>query len=42
MFGLRTNLLKNGRPDPAWVRLIEAFPDRFLLGTDKVIVLLEK
>jgi hypothetical protein len=31
-----TNLLKNGKPDPAWVRLIETFPDRFLIGTDKV------
>jgi hypothetical protein len=31
-----TNLLKNGKPDPAWVRLIEMFPDRFLIGTDKV------
>jgi hypothetical protein len=31
-----TNLMKNGTPDPAWVRLIEAFPDRFLIGTDKV------
>lgn len=30
------DLLKNGAPDPAWVKLIEAYPDRFLIGTDKV------
>jgi hypothetical protein len=30
------DLLKNGVPDEAWVRLIEEFPDRFLIGTDKV------
>lgn len=30
------DLLKNGSPDPAWVQLIEAHPDRFLIGTDKV------
>jgi hypothetical protein len=31
-----TNLLKNGKPDGQWVRLIEEFPDRFMIGTDKV------
>lgn len=31
-----TNLLKGGRPDPRWLALIEAFPDRFMIGTDKV------
>jgi predicted TIM-barrel fold metal-dependent hydrolase len=30
------DLLRNGTPDPAWVNLIEEFPDRFLIGTDIV------
>jgi hypothetical protein len=30
------DLIKAGTPDPDWVKLIEAFPDRFLIGTDKV------
>jgi hypothetical protein len=30
------DLLKNGTPNPQWVNLIEEFPDRFLIGTDKV------
>ena len=30
------DLLKNGVPNEAWTGLIEAFPDRFLIGTDKV------
>jgi hypothetical protein len=30
------DLLKNGTADPAWIHLIEAFPNRFLIGTDKV------
>jgi hypothetical protein len=31
-----TNLLKNGKPNGQWVRLIEEYPDRFMIGTDKV------
>lgn len=31
-----TNLLKDGKPNPAWVALIEQFPDRFMIGSDKV------
>jgi hypothetical protein len=31
-----TNLLKQGQPNPDWVALIEAFPDRFMIGSDKV------
>lgn len=26
----------NGRPNAEWVRLVEEFPDRFMIGTDKV------
>ncbi|HWE94777.1 MAG TPA: amidohydrolase family protein [Tepidisphaeraceae bacterium] len=31
-----TNLAKDGKPDPKWVALIEALPDRFMIGSDKV------
>ena len=31
-----TYLVKTGKPDPAWIALIEDFPTRFLIGTDKV------
>ena len=32
-----TNVLtKEGKPSPQWVALVEAFPDRFLIGSDKV------
>ena len=31
-----TYLVKTGSPDPDWVALIESYPDRFLIGTDKV------
>ena len=32
-----TNLLtKDGQPNPDWLALIEAFPDRFMIGSDKV------
>jgi hypothetical protein len=31
-----TNLLQGGKPNPQWVKLIESFPDRFMIGTDKV------
>lgn len=32
-----TNLLtKDGQPSANWVKLIEAYPDRFMIGTDKV------
>ena len=32
-----TNLLtKDGKPNEQWVKLIEAFPDRFMIGSDKV------
>lgn len=27
---------KDGRPEPAWVTLIEEFPTRFMIGSDKV------
>ncbi|HSU66275.1 MAG TPA: hypothetical protein VLJ39_05370, partial [Tepidisphaeraceae bacterium] len=27
---------KGGHPDAKWVSLIEEFPDRFMIGTDKV------
>ncbi|MDB5357918.1 MAG: hypothetical protein JWN24_4371 [Phycisphaerales bacterium] len=30
------DLAKSGRPDPQWLALIEAFPDRFMIGSDKV------
>ncbi|MFI5378304.1 MAG: amidohydrolase family protein [Tepidisphaerales bacterium] len=33
---LQTNEGKTPKPNPAWVKLIEAFPDRFMIGTDKV------
>lgn len=33
---LEQNLLKDGKPDPSWVKLVEAFPDRFMIGSDKV------
>ena len=29
-------LVKDGKPDPAWTSLIEEFPDRFMIGSDKV------
>jgi len=33
----QTNVLtKDGKPSPQWVALVEAFPDRFLIGSDKV------
>lgn len=31
-----TNLLKNAKPDEKWVALVERYPDRFMIGTDKV------
>ena len=31
-----TNLLQGGKPNPQWVTLIEKYPDRFMIGTDKV------
>ncbi|MDB5330324.1 MAG: hypothetical protein JWP03_1475, partial [Phycisphaerales bacterium] len=31
-----TNLAKEGKPDPNWIALIEALPDRFMIGSDKV------
>jgi hypothetical protein len=31
-----TYLAPGGKPSPEWVALIEAFPDRFLIGSDKV------
>jgi hypothetical protein len=30
------DLAKGGKPDPQWLALIEAFPDRFMIGSDKV------
>jgi predicted TIM-barrel fold metal-dependent hydrolase len=27
---------KDGKPDPKWVSLVQEFPDRFMIGTDKV------
>lgn len=30
------NLLKDAEPNPVWVKLVESFPDRFLIGSDKV------
>jgi predicted TIM-barrel fold metal-dependent hydrolase len=29
-------MVKDGRIDPAWVKLIEDYPDRFLVGSDKI------
>ncbi len=29
-------LIKNGQPDPVWIKLIESHPTRFLIGSDKV------
>jgi hypothetical protein len=29
-------LTKEGKPDAKWIHLIEEFPDRFMIGTDKV------
>ena len=29
-------LVKDGRPDAQWIALMEEFPDRFLVGSDKV------
>lgn len=29
-------IAKNGQPDRGWVELIEAYPDRFMVGSDKV------
>ena len=26
----------NGKPDPIWVKIIEQFPNRFMIGTDKI------
>ena len=26
----------NGKPDPVWVNIIEQFPNRFMIGTDKI------
>jgi Amidohydrolase len=31
-----SNLLKDGKPDPQWIKLVETYPDRFMIGTDKV------
>ena len=31
-----TYLTKNGQPVPDWVKLIEAYPTRFMIGSDKV------
>ncbi|MDB5293550.1 MAG: hypothetical protein JWL69_4791, partial [Phycisphaerales bacterium] len=30
------DLEKGGKPDPQWIALIEAYPDRFMIGSDKV------
>lgn len=29
-------LMKGGKPNPAWIALIEKFPTRFMIGSDKV------
>ncbi|MFO0863500.1 MAG: amidohydrolase family protein [Gemmataceae bacterium] len=31
-----TNLVKNGKPNEAWVKLVEDHPDRFMIGSDTV------
>lgn len=31
---LETHLISGDRPDPEWLALIEAFPDRFMIGSD--------
>src|SRR5207253_2634403 len=31
-----TNVLQGGKPNPQWVKLIESYPGRFMIGTDKV------
>lgn len=31
-----TDLLKDAQPNPVWVKLVEQFPDRFMIGSDKV------